>query len=95
MANVYDKFTLELRYPIVLKPQTSVYALVFTDAGNSWYELNQFNPFQLYRTVGAGFRGFRTIVGMLGFDLGYGFDAVPGNSSANKWQPHFLIGMPL
>lgn len=95
MANVYDKFTLELRYPIVLKPQTSVYALVFTDAGNSWYELNQFNPFQLYRSVGAGFRVFLPIFGMLGFDIGYGFDAVPGNSSANKWQPHFLIGMPL
>lgn len=94
MANVYDKFTLELRYPIVLKPQTSVYALMFADAGNSWYELNQFNPFQLHRSVGAGFRVFLPIFGMLGFDIGYGFDPVKGNADANEWQPHFIIGMP-
>ncbi len=94
MANVYNKFTMELRYPIVLKPQTSVYALLFTDAGNSWYELNQFNPFQLHRSVGAGFRVFLPIFGMLGFDIGYGFDPVKGNPDANGWQPHFVIGMP-
>ncbi|MGP1460643.1 MAG: outer membrane protein assembly factor BamA [Bacteroides sp.] len=94
MANVYDKFTMELRYPIVLKPQTSVYALLFADAGNSWYELNQFNPFQLHRSVGAGFRVFLPIFGMLGFDIGYGFDPVKGNADANGWQPHFVIGMP-
>lgn len=92
MANVYDKFTVELRYPIVLKPQTSIYALVFTEAGNSWYELNKFNPFQLHRSVGAGFRIFLPILGMLGFDLGYGFDAIPNNPDAHGWQPHFIIG---
>ena len=92
VANVYNKFTMELRYPVVLKPQTSVYALIFTDAGNSWYELNQFNPFQLHRSAGAGFRIFLPIFGMLGFDIGYGFDEVPGNSNAHKWQPHFIFG---
>ena len=92
VANVYNKFTMELRYPIVLKPQTSVYALLFTDAGNSWYELNHFNPFQLHRSAGAGFRIFLPIFGMLGFDIGYGFDEVPGNSNAHKWQPHFIFG---
>lgn len=92
MGNVYDKFTMELRYPIVLKPQSSIYVQVFGEAGNAWYELNEFNPFQVHRSVGAGFRVFLPFLGMLGFDIGYGFDPVPGNPDANRWQPHFIIG---
>lgn len=94
MANVYDKFTMELRYPVVLKPMSSVYVLLFCEAGNSWYELNEFNPFQLHRSVGAGFRVFLPMIGMLGFDIGYGFDPVRHDAKAHKWQPHFIIGMP-
>lgn len=95
MANIYDKFTMELRYPIILKPQSSIYALLFVEGGNAWYDLNKFNPFEIHRSVGAGVRVFLPMLGMLGFDIAYGFDPVIGNPDANKWQPHFLIGMPL
>lgn len=94
IANVYNKFTLELRYPIILKPQSSIYMLVFAEAGNSWYEFNRYNPFDMRRSVGAGFRVFLQIVGMLGFDIGYGFDEIRNQPNANKWQPHFIIGFP-
>lgn len=95
MANIYDKFTMELRYPIILKPQSSIYVLLFAEGGNAWYDLNKFNPFEIHRSVGAGVRVFLPMLGMLGFDIAYGFDPVIGNANANKWQPHFLIGMPL
>ncbi len=95
MANIYDKFTMELRYPIILKPQSSIYVLLFAEGGNAWYDLNRFNPFEIHRSVGAGVRVFLPMLGMLGFDIAYGFDPVIGNADANKWQPHFLIGMPL
>lgn len=95
MANIYDKFTMELRYPIILKPQSSIYVLLFAEGGNAWYDLNKFNPFEIHRSVGAGVRVFLPMLGMLGFDIAYGFDPVIGNADANKWQPHFLIGMPL
>lgn len=95
MANIYDKFTMELRYPIILKPQSSIYALLFAEGGNAWYDLNKFNPFEIHRSVGAGVRVFLPMLGMLGFDIAYGFDPVIGNPDANKWQPHFLINMPL
>ena len=94
MANIYDKFTMELRYPVVLQTQYAVYFLAFAEAGNAWYEINRFNPFQLHRSVGAGFRVFLPMVGMIGFDIGYGFDPVAGNPKANGWQPHIIIGMP-
>lgn len=95
MANIYDKFTMELRYPIILKPQSSIYVLLFAEGGNAWYDLNKFNPFEIHRSVGAGVRVFLPMLGMLGFDIAYGFDPVIGNPDANKWQPHFLINMPL
>lgn len=95
MANIYDKFTTELRFPIVLKPQSSVYILGFVEAGNAFYEINSFNPFQLYQSAGVGFRVFLPFLGMLGFDLGYGFNKVPWNSGANGWQPHFVVGLPM
>lgn len=94
MANIYDKFTMELRYPVVLQTQYAIYVLLFAEGGNAWYEINRFNPFQLHRSVGAGFRVFLPMVGMIGFDIGYGFDPVPGNPKANGWQPHIIIGMP-
>ncbi len=95
MANVFDKFTTELRYPIVLSPQSSVYVLAFMEGGNAFYELNTFNPFALYRSAGAGFRVFLPFLGMIGFDMGYGFDRVPWDAGASGWQPHFVLGMQM
>ena len=90
-GNVYDKFTLELRYPIVLQPQSTIYALVFLEAGNSWSDIKDFNPFSVKRSAGVGLRVLLPIVGMLGIDWGYGFDPVEGKKRGGS-NFHFVIG---
>jgi outer membrane protein insertion porin family len=91
-ANLYDKFTMELRYPISLNPQATVFGLLFAEAGNAWTTLDQFSPFQLRRSLGVGMRAFLPMFGMLGIDWGYGFDNIPWNPGGNKSQFHFTIG---
>ncbi len=93
-ANVYNKFTTELRYPITLQPQAAIYMLAFVEAGNAWYDFHRVNPFNLHRSAGVGARIFLPMIGMLGIDWGYGFDRVPYNSKAHRGQFHFQIGMP-
>lgn len=88
-GNVYDKFTIELRYPVVLQPSSTIFALVFLEGGNCWSDIKDFNPFQIKRSAGVGLRVFLPVVGMLGIDWGYGFDA---DSSEDKSQFHFVIG---
>lgn len=91
-GNVYSKITFELRYPITLNQQATIYALTFLEAGKSWYELKEYNPFRMNRSAGIGIRANLPMFGLLGVDWGYGFDAVPGNPDANKSQFHFVIG---
>jgi len=91
-GNVYDKYTLELRYPAVLSQQATVYGLVFAEAGNCWTSVNKFNPFDLYRSAGAGVRIFLPMLGLLGFDWGYGFDTIPSSPSSSGSQFHFVMG---
>ena len=87
-GNVYDKFTIELRYPVVLQPSSTIYVLGFLEGGNCWSDIRQFNPFQIKRSAGVGVRIFLPMVGLLGVDWGYGFDdPVKGGS-----QFHFVIG---
>lgn len=88
-GNVYDKFTVELRYPVVLQPSSTIFALVFLEGGNCWSDIRDFNPFQIKRSAGVGLRVYLPVVGMLGIDWGYGFDADAG---ADKGQFHFVIG---
>ncbi len=87
-GNVYDKFTVELRYPVILQPQSTIYALAFLEAGNCWADIKDFNPFQVKRSAGVGVRIFLPMVGLLGVDWGYGFDGPAGSKS----QVHFVIG---
>ena len=87
-GNVYDKFTLELRYPVILQPSSTIYALVFAEGGNCWSDIKNFNPFQIKRSAGVGVRIFLPMVGLLGVDWGYGFDGPAGQKS----QFHFVIG---
>lgn len=91
---IYNKFSLELRYPLTLKPTASVYALSFLEAGNSFDSFQDFNPFQLKRAAGFGVRVFMPAFGLLGLDFGYGFDtdARPGSTQPSGWQTHFIIG---
>ncbi len=88
-GNVYDKFTVELRYPVVLQPQSTIYALVFLEGGNCWSDIRKFNPFQIRRSAGVGVRVFLPMIGLLGVDWGYGFDNHDGNGGS---QFHFVIG---
>ncbi|MDE6146956.1 MAG: BamA/TamA family outer membrane protein [Bacteroidales bacterium] len=88
-GNVYDKFTVELRYPVVLQPQSTIYALVFLEGGNCWSDIRNFNPFQIRRSAGVGVRVFLPMIGLLGVDWGYGFDNHDGNGGS---QFHFVIG---
>ena len=87
-GNVYDKFTVELRYPIILQPSSTIFALVFAEGGNCWSDIKNFNPFQMKRSAGVGVRIFLPMVGLLGVDWGYGFDGPAGQKS----QFHFVIG---
>ncbi|MCF4100148.1 outer membrane protein assembly factor BamA [Gillisia sp. M10.2A] len=91
-AVIYNKYSLELRYPITLKPMASIYALTFLEAGASYDNFRDFNPFQLNRSAGAGIRIYMPQFGLLGIDFGYGFDPVPGQSTPNGWETHFIIG---
>ena len=87
-GNVYDKFTVELRYPVILQPQSTIYVLGFLEGGNCWSDIRKFNPFQIYRSAGVGVRVFLPMVGLIGVDWGYGFDS----SSKGGSQFHFIIG---
>ena len=87
-GNVYDKFTVELRYPVVLQPQSTIFALVFLEGGNAWSDIRDFNPFQIKRSAGVGVRVFLPMIGLLGVDWGYGFD----DSQYGGSQFHFVIG---
>jgi outer membrane protein insertion porin family len=91
-SNMYSKFTLEMRYPITLKPSATIYALTFLEAGNTGMSFHEYVPFKLYRSAGVGVRIFLPMFGLMGIDWGYGFDEVPWNSSANGGQFHFVIG---
>lgn len=94
-ANVYDKFSAELRYPITLTPQSSIYVLGFFEAGNAWQDMKYFNPYQMVRSAGVGARIFLPMIGMLGIDWAYGFDKPTANPSAGGSNFHFVIGMPM
>lgn len=93
-GTIYNKFSLELRYPLTLKPSASIYALSFLEAGNAFNNFSEFNPFQLKRSAGVGLRIFMPAFGLLGIDFGYGFDtdANPSSVGPSGWQTHFIIG---
>ncbi len=91
-GNVYERLSLELRYPISLAQSATVFALVFLEAGNAWYRIQDFNPFSLHRSAGVGLRAFLPMFGLLGIDWAYGFNPVPGMPNAAGSQFHFVIG---
>ncbi|MFD2542505.1 outer membrane protein assembly factor BamA [Lacinutrix gracilariae] len=92
-GSIYNKFSLELRYPITLKPAAKIYMLGFLEGGVSYNNFKDYNPFDLKRSAGLGLRLFMPAFGLLGIDFGYGFDSVPGQGTAvSGWQTHFIIG---
>lgn len=90
---VYDKFVMELRYPISLNPSATIFVLGFLEGGNNWATYKDYNPFDIYRSAGFGARIFMPAFGMIGIDYGYGFDKVPNQPDAGgKGRFHFTIG---
>ena len=88
----YDRFTLELRYPLMLGNTANIYALTFVEGGNAWNSVKRFNPFDMKRSAGVGVRIILPMVGLLGIDWAYGFDSVLGSKSVGGSQFHFILG---
>lgn len=88
----YDRFTLELRYPLMLGASTNIYALAFAEGGNAWTSVRKFNPLDMKRSAGFGVRIFLPMVGLLGIDWAYGFDSLHGTRSYSGSQFHFILG---
>ena len=91
-GTIYNKFSLELRYPITLKASAKIYALAFLEGGVSYNSFRDFNPFAIKRSAGLGLRIFMPAFGLLGIDFGHGFDPLPGETTKNGWETHFIIG---
>jgi outer membrane protein insertion porin family len=94
-STVYDKFTFELRHPVIQSQSATIFMLLFAEGGNVWNSFDNYNPFNVRRSVGIGTRVFLPIFGLLGLDYGYGFDAIPGIPGANKGQFSFSISQSL
>jgi outer membrane protein insertion porin family len=92
---IYDKFTMELRHPVIAGQSATIFFLAFAEGGNVWDNISKVNPFNVKRSVGVGARIFLPIFGLLGLDYGYGFDAIPGQPDANKGHFHFTISQSL
>jgi len=91
-GTIYNKFSLELRYPITLKSSASIYVLSFLEGGSSYNSFKEYNPFVLRRSAGVGLRIFMPAFGLLGIDFGYGFDPLTGETKAHGMETHFIIG---
>ena len=90
----YQRLAMELRYPFLLEPSSTIYGLVFVEAGNAWTDMKDFNPFKLKRSAGVGVRIFLPMIGLMGLDWAYGFDE-PNYGSTGKRSGsnlHFIIG---
>ena len=88
----YDRFTIELRYPLMLGNTANIYVLAFAEGGNAWNSVKKFNPFDMKRSAGVGARIMIPMIGLLGVDWAYGFDKVFGSKSYGGSQFHFILG---
>lgn len=90
---IFNKYQLELRYPLVTNPGSTIYGLTFFEAANGWYDFKNYNPFRLRRSVGVGMRFFLPMFGLLGFDYGIGLDRIqPGGGLKNASRFTFMLG---
>jgi len=91
-GSIYNKFSLELRYPITMKAAASIFVLGFVEGGAAYDNFKEYNPFVLKRSAGLGLRIFMPAFGLLGIDFGYGFDPLTGATKPNGMETHFIIG---
>lgn len=91
---IFNKYQLELRFPLVTNPSSTIYALTFFEAANGWFSYKDYNPFRLRRSVGVGMRFYLPMFGLLGFDYGIGLDRMnssnPGLKAASRFT--FMLG---
>jgi len=96
-ASAYTRIGMELRYPLILEPTSTIYLLSFVEGGNAWYDLKNFNIFDLKRSAGVGVRIMLPMIGLMGIDWAYGFDKTRNNygnltRQNSGSQFHFIIG---
>jgi outer membrane protein insertion porin family len=94
-APLISKYGAELRYPLSTNPNATIYALTFLEAGRTWENFKDYDPFNLYRSTGVGLRIFLPMFGLLGFDYGWRLDDLPSAPAMARGQFHFSIGMNL
>ena len=88
----YSRIAMELRYPFLLEPTSTIYGLAFVEAGNAWSDIKGFSPFELKRSAGFGVRIFLPMIGLMGIDWGYGFDRPTPNQDISGGRFHFILG---
>jgi outer membrane protein insertion porin family len=93
-GTIFDKYTVEVRFPVSLNPSATIYLLTFAEGGNAWLKFKDFNPFGVKRSAGFGIRVFLPMFGLLGLDWGYGFDKLQNDPTGvnSGSQIHFSIG---
>ncbi|MBK7224065.1 MAG: outer membrane protein assembly factor BamA [Saprospiraceae bacterium] len=94
-ATVFNKYTVEMRYPLSLNPSATIYALLFAQGGNAWYQFKDFNPFDLKRSAGVGVRVFLPMFGLLGFNYGVGFDKPWLTEKNASWKEYAKFNLIL
>ncbi|MES2266529.1 MAG: outer membrane protein assembly factor BamA [Bacteroidota bacterium] len=92
---IYNKYTMEVRHPVITGQSATIFLLAFAEGGNVWNDFSKFSPFNVRKSVGVGARIFLPIFGLLGLDYGYGFDKIPNQPDANKGHFHFTISQSL
>ena len=99
-GRVFSKYSLELRYPAVQSEQLQLIPYAFVDAGNTYSELEDFDPFNLKRSAGFGARIFLPILGLVDISYGYRLDGTePSRQNTSglrpgEWEFLFNIGAP-
>lgn len=98
-GRVFNKYTMELRYPAVSSEQIQLIPYVFMDAGNAFNTLKEFDPFSVKRAAGLGARIFLPILGLVDLSYGYRLDGTPASREgpglqAGEWEFLFNIGAP-
>ena len=96
---IFNKYVLELRHPITLSQQATIFILAFAEGGNTWNTMKEFAPFNVRKSAGIGARVFLPIFGLLGIDYGYGFDKINDSQTGRLYQPgwnfHFSMAQSL
>lgn len=90
---IFNKYSMELRYPLSTNPSSTIFGLAFFEAANGWYDVKDYNPFKLRRSAGLGMRFFLPMFGLLGFDYGVGLDRTfPGARFRDLTRFTFMLG---